>query len=299
MFQPGVNSMVPLVARDVQRANALIKVADSLALLVGPGVAGLLVALTGGAVVYAVNAGTFAVSALCLLAVRVAVPRREATTRIMHDLRVGWHEFRARTWMWSVILIWVFYTMLVLGPIIPVGAMLISGRLGDVAYGWAESALGAGTIIGGVIAMRLRPRRPLLAGGLASSGFFLLPLTVAIEAPLVVIQIGNLIAGAAWAFWSVMWATSVQTQVAPAVLNRITAYEVAGSVSGLAIGQAVAGPIAAVVGGVRLLTVSVAVALLIPVALLSVPAIRNLRRNEAADGVPAPDAVPQPARAAL
>jgi len=67
MFQPGVSSMVPLVAKDVQRANATIKVADSMAMLAGPGVAGVLITLTGAGVVYLIDAATFAVSALCLL----------------------------------------------------------------------------------------------------------------------------------------------------------------------------------------------------------------------------------------
>ncbi len=43
-----------------------------------------------------------------------------------------------------------------------------------------------------------------------------------------------------------MWSTSVQTQVPPDVLNRVTAYEVAGSVSSVAVGQALVGPVSSV-----------------------------------------------------
>lgn len=66
MFLPGVNGMVPLVAREPQRANATLKVADALAQLVGPALAGLLITLTGAGTVYAIDAGTFVLSALCL-----------------------------------------------------------------------------------------------------------------------------------------------------------------------------------------------------------------------------------------
>jgi predicted MFS family arabinose efflux permease len=294
MFQPGVNSMVPLVARDVQRANATIKVADSMALLVGPGVAGVLVTLVGAAPVYAIDAGTFAVSALCLLLVRVAVPARADGHSVLRDLRVGWHEFRGRTWMWSVILVWIVFGLLVFGPIIPVGSVLVSGRLGGAAYGWVESALGAGTILGGLIAMKARPARPLAAGAVGTFGFALLPLVLGSKAPLIVLLAGSFVAGVAWAFWSVMWATSVQTQVAPEVLNRVTAYEVAGSVSGLAVGQAIAGPLAAATGGEQLLRVSTIVCVVGCCVLLAVPAVRNLKRRTETDPVPPPSPSHQP-----
>lgn len=291
MFQPGVNSMVPLVARDVQRANATIKVADSMALLVGPGVAGVLVTFAGAGPVYAIDAGTFAVSALCLLLVRVAVPAQAGGHSVLPDLRVGWREFRVRTWMWSVILVWIVFGLFVFGPIIPVGSVLVTARLGGAAYGWVESALGAGTILGGLIAMKVRPARPLAAGAVGTFGFALLPLVLGSKAPLIVLLAGAFVAGVAWAFWSVMWATSVQTQVAPEVLNRVTAYEVAGSVSGLAAGQAIAGPLAAVTGGEQLLRGSTIVCVAGCCVLLTIPAVRNLKRRTEPDPVPAHQAV--------
>jgi Major Facilitator Superfamily len=287
MFQPGVNSMVPLVARDVQRANATVKVADSMALLVGPAVAGVLVTLAGAGIVYAIDGGTFAVSALCLLLVRVAVPAQAGRHSVLRDLRVGWREFRVRTWMWSVILVWIVFGLFVFGPIIPVGSVLVTARLGGAAYGWVESALGAGTILGGVIAMKVRPARPLAAGAAGTFGFALLPLVLGSKAPLIVLLAGAFGAGMAWAFWSVMWATSVQTQVAPEVLNRVTAYEVAGSVSGLAVGQAIAGPLASVTGGEQLLRISTIVCVAGCCVLLAVPAVRNLKRRTEPHPVPA------------
>lgn len=291
MFQPGVNSMVPLVARDVHRANATIKVADSMALLVGPGVAGVLVTFAGAGLVYAIDAGTFAVSALCLLLVRVAAPAWAGGHSVLRDLRVGWREFRVRTWMWSVILVWIVFGLFVFGPIIPVGSVLVTARLGGPAYGWVESALGAGTILGGLIAMTVRPARPLAAGAVGTFGFALLPLVLGSTAPLIVLLAGAFVAGVAWAFWSVMWATSVQTQVAPEVLNRVTAYEVAGSVSGLAAGQAIAGPLAALTGGEQLLRLSTIVCVLGCCVLLAVPAVRNLKRRTEPDPVPAHEAL--------
>ncbi|MGY0231617.1 MFS transporter [Longispora urticae] len=279
MFQPGVNGMIPLVATDPQRANATIKVADAMAQLLGPGLAGLLIVLTGAGTVYTIDAGTYLVSAVALLALRLGpVPLAAAGSSMLRNLGQGWREFRSRTWMWSVILIWTVYGVALFGPLIPLGSTLISGRLGAPAYGWIMSSLGAGTIIGGLIALRLKPARPLAAGAVGMFGFALIPLTIATHAPLPVLVAGHVGGGMAWAFWSVMWSTSVQTQVSPEVLNRVTAYEIAGSVASIPLGQALAGPVAGAVGAENVLGVSVLVSVVGCVVLLVVPAIRRLRR---------------------
>ncbi|MGW1776512.1 MFS transporter [Streptomyces sp. NPDC002104] len=288
MFQPGVNGMVPLVAREPQRANATLKVADALAQLLGPALAGLLIVLTGAGTVYAIDAGTFALSALCLGLIRfspapaspgasadAAAPKPASLRR---DLRQGWREFRSRTWMWAVILIWVAYGVLLFGPMVPLSSAVIGARLGPNAYGLAVSSLGVGTVLGGLLALRLRPARPLAAGALAMTLFAVLPLCVALGAGLPALLAGHVIGGGAWAFWSVMWATSVQTHTPPEVLNRVTAYELAGSVSGIALGQILAGPATGLASPETLLLVSAGTCLAGCAALLSIPAIRTLRR---------------------
>lgn len=279
MFQPGVNGMVPLVATDPQRANGTLKVADAATQLGGPVLAGLLMTLTGAGAVYTVDAGTFLISGLCLVLVRLTPAARvKKPSTIRLDLGRGWQEFRSRTWMWSVIVIWVFFGMLVFGPYIPLGSRLIGERLGGAGYGWVMAGLGAGTIIGGLFAIRFRPARPLAAGGAVIAGFTFIPLSVALQLPLPLLMAGHMLGGCALAFWSVMWSTSVQTQVTLDVLNRVTAYEVAGSVSGIAVGQALVGPVSSVVDPRTLLFVSTGVCITVCAALLLIRPIRNLRR---------------------
>jgi MFS family permease len=286
MFQPGVNSMVPLVAADRQRANATIKVANAGAELLGPATAGVLFGFAGAGVVYAVDAATFAISGACLIALRLGpIPAGEHSS-VLRDLREGWHGFRARTWMWSVILVWTVYGVMLFGPLIPLGSVLVSQRLGAPAYGWVQSAVGAGTVIGGIVAMRVRPPRPLATGAVAMFGFGLLPLAIALHAPLATLCAAAAINGTVWAFWSIMWQTSVQTHVPPTLLNRITSYEVFGSNGSLPIGQTLCGPVAGAVGAERVLAASVVVSVLGCATLLLVPAVRNLRRT--------PEPVPVP-----
>ncbi|WP_328476314.1 MFS transporter [Actinoplanes sp. NBC_00393] len=282
MFQPGVNGLVPYVTNDPHRANATVRMANAFAELLGPAAAGVLFAVFGAGPVYAVDAATFAISAICLAGLRLGkVPRSTSST--ISDLIAGWHEFRSRTWMWSVILVWVGYGVFLFGPLIPLGAVLVSNDLGASAYGWMQSGVGAGTILGGLTALRWKPRRPLAAGAVAMFGFVLLPLAIALHVSLPQLLIAAAINGFAWAFWSIMWQTSVQTQVPPAVLNRVTSYEVLGSTGSLPIGQALAGPVAGVVGADRVLGTSVVVGLLGCVTLLLVPAVRRLPRATSHD----------------
>ncbi|MGX2993251.1 MFS transporter [Streptomyces sp. JNUCC 64] len=305
MFLPGVNGMVPLVAREPQRANATLKVADALAHLLGPAVAGLLIALTNAGTVYTIDAGTFLISALCLALIRLAPvgtpvggsggtpaggpdgapdrtgPAARTGGALRRDLRQGWREFRARTWMWAVILIWMGFGVLLFGPLVPLGAALIGDRLGANAYGLAVSFLGAGTVLGGLLALRLRPDRPLAAGTAAMALYTVLPLCVALDAGLPALLAGHVLGGGALAFWSVMWATSVQTHTPPAVLNRVSAYELAGSVSGIALGQILAGPATALASPDRLLLISAGACLVGCAALFATPAVRTLRRATA------------------
>ncbi len=279
MFQPGVNGIVPLVARDPQRANATLKVADAATQLGGPVLAGLLMAFTEAGAVFVVDAGTFLISASCLGLIRLAPSAKAGeSSTVRLDLKRGWQEFRSRTWMWSVIVIWMFFGLLVFGPYYPLDARLVSERLGMAAFGWVMAGLGAGTIIGGLIAIRFRPERPLAAGGLAIAGFAFAPLSVALGLPLPLLMVGHLLAGCAIAFWSVMWSTSVQTQVGLDVLNRVTAYEVAGSIIGVAIGQALVGPVSSVVNPRTLLFVSSSACVTVCAALLLTGPIRRLRR---------------------
>ncbi|NEC34089.1 MFS transporter, partial [Streptomyces rubrogriseus] len=82
-------------------------------------------------------------------------------------------------------------------------------------------------------------------------------------------------------FWGVMWATSVQTQVPPDVLNRIHAYDVAGSLAMMPVGQALAGPAAAALGADRVLLVAGVTSFAVCAALLLIPAVRGLVRVDA------------------
>ncbi|MEB3964777.1 MFS transporter [Streptomyces kunmingensis] len=299
LFQPGVASTVPRLADDVQAANGAIRVAESGSQLAGPAVAGLLVAFASPGLVFAAHAATYALSAVCLLLLRLppAPPdSRPSDNGFRKDLVQGWREFRSRTWLWGVIAIWCVLMIGASGPALPLIATQVTQEHGPRAYGLINSALGAGTVIGGLIALRLRPRRMLRAGSLALFAFALFPTVVGAGLGVPGMMAGCAVAGAGMSFWGVMWATSVQTQVPRDVLNRIHAYDVAGSLAMAPVGQALAGPAAEAFGTRNVLLTGGVVTVLCATALLAARPIRGLVRADMPPVRSAPTPDRRPAR---
>ncbi|WP_371498668.1 MFS transporter [Kitasatospora sp. NBC_00374] len=279
MFQPGAASTVPLVARDVQGANGVLRISEAVTALVGPALAGVLAGAAATGWVMVIAAVAYGVSALCLLALRLGrVPAPPEGDSLWRNLVVGWHEFRSRSWMWGVIVIWLFFSVLSVGPLLPLAAGVVVPQHGPTVYGLLNCAFGAGTVLGGVAAIRIKPARPLAGGALTLTAFPAYQFALALDLPVPLLVMAQLLSGAGLTFWAVMWATSVQTQVPGEVLNRIHAYEVAGSVCMVPLGAALVGPAVEVFGERELLAAGGTITLLVVAALLLSPPIRGLRR---------------------
>ncbi|GAA3392439.1 MFS transporter [Streptomyces roseoviridis] len=280
LFQPGVASTIPRIAPDVQRANAVLRVVEALMTMAGPALAGLLVALWNAGAAFAVNAATFAVSAVCFTLMRLAPLPSDGAGRgsLGSEMALGWREFRSRSWLWGVIAIWTVYGLTVAGPMVPLTANLVTGEHGSATYGVLMAAGGAGSAVGGLLALRLRPVRPLAAGAVALLGLPVNLLLLGAGAPVPLLHAGQFVGGAAFAFWLVMWSTAVQTHVPQDALNRMHAYDVAGSLLMMGVGRSLSGPVAAVLGTEEVLLAGAGIAVLVVVALLLVRPIRTLPR---------------------
>ncbi len=74
LFNPALTGLIPEIVQTerLQQANGLLGVATSTAQVVGPSLAGVIVAAGGAGWAIAVDAASYAVSGLCLLALRSA-----------------------------------------------------------------------------------------------------------------------------------------------------------------------------------------------------------------------------------
>jgi MFS family permease len=107
LFRPAADGLVPQLVPGpkFQRANGLVALADSVGSLVGPALGGLVVVAIGAGWGLAIDSLSFLVSAAFLLGLgelrgRATVKEPGAFAR---ELREGWRELTARTWLWTSI----------------------------------------------------------------------------------------------------------------------------------------------------------------------------------------------------
>jgi MFS family permease len=250
-FVPALTGLIPEVvsAERLSQANALDGLTYSIGSIVGPAVAGVLVATTSPGWAIVADAASYGASVASLAMLQVPPRLVQEAASFAQQLREGWTEFWSRTWLWVVVLEWSIGNTIVFAPIFVLGAVISDRYLGgSTAWGTILACQGAGAVIGGVGMLRLRVRRPLLVctiGGLV----FLWPLlALAYRAPVPLIAAGTFFAGMEMAVFGVLWNTTMQREVPAEVLSRVSAYDWFGSLVFLPIGFAIVGPVSAAVG---------------------------------------------------
>lgn len=289
-FNPASTAIVPQVVpgRRLQEANALLSLSRWSGKLVGPALAGVLLALGSPGTALAVDAATFAVSAACLLGVRAPRLRDEAAeANFLSELRHGWREFSSRGWLVAVVLSATvsnavfFPAFMVLGPTVADESLGGSSAWALIAALW-----GGGGLLGGLLALWVRPRRPLLM----SESFvllFALPVALlALPAITIVIALAALLAGMAIGVAEVLFETVSVQHIPREALSRVLAYDWFGSLALEPLGLVLVGPLAAGIGVSTTLWICAAVMLVCQAAVLLVPGVRRLEARP--DGPPTP-----------
>ena len=287
-FEPAFGGLVPstVSAARLQQANALVMVSSGTAWVAGPAIAGILIAVHGPALALAFDAGTFALSALSLLALRLPQAARHVERQsFLRELVEGWQEVRSRTWIWTIIA-WVgSYFFLVIAPFIVLGPAVARASLGG-ATAWAIiwGSLSAGRLVGGATALNWTPSRPLFV----ASALLLLQVPpvalLAARAPLLAIVPAQVLGGASIGFFFTIWDTALQRHVAPEKLSRVSSYDWIGVFVLQPAGLVLVGPVAAAIGISATLSISAAWAAASTLIVLLVRDVRELRF----DGVAAP-----------
>ncbi|WP_030438436.1 MFS transporter [Actinoplanes subtropicus] len=285
LAQPASASVLPLTvpAEVWQQANALVRIFLNGAAVLGAPAAGIVVAVVGPGWGIAVDAATFAVSALCFAGLGAAIGgRRPAAPERQHvlaDLRGGWSEFRSRTWLWAVVAGAALANMAWGGGFLVLGPVVADATFGRRAWGFVLAAQTVGMIVGGLVAMRLRVRRLLFFGTVCLLPFAI-PLFLLGSYPHVWLLIaGGLVAGLGLEQFSVAWDTTMQEHVPPEKLARVYSYDMVGSFVALPIGEMTAGPIAHAAGAGATLIGAGALLVLSVVGMLSSRDVRTLRHG--------------------
>ncbi len=147
---------------------------------------------------------------------------------------------------------------------------------GAGAWGAILACYGGGAILGGLLALGRRPRRPLLVSTLTSLGFPLPPLALALHLPAAAVAAGALLAGLGWAVGSAFSTTVIQQQVPAEALSRVGSFNMVGAFAFGPVAFAAAGPAAAAFGARAVLGFGAGWAAFGTLVVLAAPSIRSL-----------------------
>jgi MFS family permease len=277
-FNPASTGLLPAIVppERLQQANGVRATLLSAGEIGGPVIAGVLIAAVGAGWALAVDAGTFAVSGLLLLGVRVPGSVQRAASGFFEDLREGWTTFSRTTWVWTFVL-WASLANLTWGAWGVLGPVVAEQDLGGAAaWGAINAGLGVGALLGAIGAIRHTPHRPVVAATL--TGFLNVPALalLALGAHTVPLALGALAFGVGMMFCNTVWESALQRHIRPDVLSRVTAYDWFGSMAFAPIGLAIWGPIAAAAGTSQAIWLAAAITLGSTLVLLCVRDVRRL-----------------------
>jgi predicted MFS family arabinose efflux permease len=250
-FFPAQQGIVPqtVPADDLQSANALLRLALNATNIGGAAIGGLIVAAAGPGWAIAFDALTYLVAAAILLPMHIRPPARTGDASFVHELADGWREFRTRTWIWVVVLGAAFANGAESAGLNILGPIVAKESLGGASiWGLVLAATGVGLVTGSLIALRIRPERPLFVGVIAITLLFPPLVLLAIGAPWPALAASTLLAGIGIELFSVFWDTSLQAHVPNEVLSRVSAWDAIGSLVLIPAAYAIVGPLADVIG---------------------------------------------------
>jgi MFS family permease len=283
-FFPAAVGIVPqTIPRPLlQSANAILRLGANSSYIVGAAIGGLVVAATNPGVGIAVDAATFLLAALFTAMIRLPRELRMEASNFLGELAEGWREFSSRPWLWSIVIQFGFVNAIVVGTEGVLGPAIAKDHFGGAAgWGLLLTAQSLGLIAGGLLLIRMKPRRILLA---ATLGFLLtVPFLVGLSGPLPLAALIILaaVAGIGSETFGVLWDTAMQQEIPQEKLSRVSSYDSLGSFVLIPLGFAIAGPVSDVFGTRPTILGAAAISLTATLAVLLVRDVRTIERREA------------------
>ncbi|MFE2431755.1 MFS transporter [Streptomyces sp. NPDC059373] len=277
------------------RAFAVFRMASNGANIGGAALGGALTAAFGPGWVLAIDACSFLLGALLRTFLRVEEVVRSKRGSMVRDLRDGWREFVSRRWLWAIVVQFSVVNAATVATDAVFGPLVANDRLGGAGpWGVALAAFGVGNILGGLLLLRRRPRRILLAGTLCIFPWALPQIALAAAAPAPLLIAAMLVSGVTIEVFGVTWMLALQQEIPEEKLSRVSAYDGLGSFALIPVGTALAGPAADAFGLYGALWGCAALTVLLTAAVLLAPEVRRLTRNDGPPAAASPGTTAQP-----
>ncbi len=284
LWWPAMSGVLPeiLPKQSLQKGNAVVGLLSNFGFVAGALAGGTIVTLFGSGWALLVDAISFLVAGLLVWNIDLPpMPERERNS-MFHDLKVGWFEFISRSWVVAIVISFTFMnlcfeaTVSVLGPL-----AFNSGGHGPRNWSFNLAAITVGMIVGGIASFKIHFSRPLVLGMVSIA---LVPAWIyfmGFKLPLGIILVGAFVAGVAVEIFTVVWGTSMQTNIPEASYSRVVSYDAFGSYALAPIGIAFAGPIANWIGVSHTLLIAASIALVVALIPLALKSVRDLKYQPA------------------
>jgi hypothetical protein len=288
-FRPAAGGLIPQVAgpEHLQQANALMGLAQNVGTVLGPTLGGLLVVTIGPGAAIGVDALTFLVSAIYLIRMGSVplVRAADAVSGFWDELRGGIAEVRARRWMWTFMPALTAYHLIALPCVLALGPVIADRELGG-AGAWAVivTCFGVGTILGALLALRLRFERPMLACTVCFLAAACQPLIIGFAGSTGAIAAFELLAGIGVSGGFTLWETTLGREIPSGSLSRVTSLDWFTTAGAMPLGFAF---VAAVAAGLGTRPTMLAASLGVLALLCAALAVGDVRRLPLRSAAPA------------
>lgn len=279
LSRPATIGLVKEVVSDerLQQGNALLHLSTNVFSIAGPAIGALIVAAGSPALAIAIDAATFFVSAALIASLRLTRVARTVTASVLTDLRDGFHELTSRPWAVAIIAAFGLFQLTYFPALTVLGPIVAKEQLGGAtAWGTILAVQSVGAVLGGLVALRIRVRRPLVWCELVVTPAGLLLAGLAVPLPLIALAGLSALVGAGFAIGNTLYLTAFQRNLPEHALSRISSYDWFGSLALNPIGYALIGPIAAALGTSQTLFVAAALNILVCVSVVLVPSVRHI-----------------------
>jgi MFS family permease len=272
----------------LQEANALFNLSRSTLRVVGPALGGLIVVVTNPGWALAADSATFFITAVLQQQLRIPHAERPQRAPMLHELREGWKEFVGRRWLLTMVTYFGLFQLTLFPALLVLGPTVAKEHLGGAgAWGLVLAFQGVGSLLGGLLALRVHPNRPLVASTLLCMPMAVLLALLGAAAPVPVLCVVGVIGALGLSLGDVVWFTTFQLKVPDHLMSRLSSFDWFGSVALNPLGYAVIGALAGAIGATTTLYVAAALNGLATVAVALTPAVRRVGRPPAPALAPA------------
>jgi len=289
-FNPASTAIVPDLVPDeaLPQANALLGTMRPLMVrLIGPALAGFVVAAVGSGAAFVIDGASFLVSAVAVAAIR---PRPmhiaeggHGVRQTILQVREGLAFVRRTPWLWATLLSAMLSLLAFFGPVETLVPFLVKNRLnvGPESLGLLFAVGGVGAILTGVaIGQFGLPRKRVTIMYLSWSVGVALMAIFGLMTELWQALVASFFLQALFQLGQVIWTTMLQTLVPRKLLGRVTSVDWLVSTGLVPVSFALTGPAAEAFGAAETMVGASLIGAVLMIMLLFVPGVRDPERTE-------------------